>query len=69
MEQEKSPMEQAAIGLCAGCRHARPVKSERGARFLLCERSIHDGKFQKYPRLPVVQCPGYEPVTTIHPIG
>ena len=48
-------------GLCATCRHARRVDSARGSRFWLCARSADDSRFVKYPRLPVLHCPGYEP--------
>jgi len=27
----------------------------------MCERSKTDDRFAKYPRLPVLQCVGYEP--------
>jgi hypothetical protein len=50
----------AIAGLCADCVYARSVKSRRGSVFLLCELSARDPKFQKYPRLPVLSCPGYE---------
>lgn len=48
-------------GLCASCIHARPVRTPRSA-FWLCERSREDARFERYPRLPVLQCPGYAPV-------
>ena len=47
-------------GLCADCRHAEPVVSERGSLFHLCQRSFSDPAFAKYPALPVLACPGYE---------
>jgi hypothetical protein len=50
------------IGLCAYCRYVRPINSDRGATFYLCERGLRDPSFPKYPRLPVVSCRGYEPV-------
>jgi len=46
--------------LCAGCRHARIVSTPRST-FWLCRRSFSDPSFAKYPRLPVLECPGYEP--------
>jgi len=49
------------IGLCARCRFMRQMKSDRGATFYLCQRSATDAAFPKYPRLPVLQCGGYEP--------
>ena len=27
----------------------------------MCERSAFDERFPKYPRLPVLECVGYEP--------
>jgi hypothetical protein len=50
----------ALAGLCATCRHARVILSDRGARFWLCERSRTDPAYRKFPPLPVRQCPGYE---------
>ncbi|MDE3096037.1 MAG: hypothetical protein KGK07_08550 [Chloroflexota bacterium] len=47
-------------GLCPSCLHVRPVTSARGSRFLMCARAATDPRFPKYPRLPVVRCPGYE---------
>jgi hypothetical protein len=47
-------------GLCADCKHARRVESNRGSAFLFCELSRSDPRFVKYPRLPVLSCPGYE---------
>lgn len=53
-------MEQERAGLCADCVHARSVESSRGSVFLLCELSRSDPRFTKYPRLPVLSCPGYQ---------
>jgi hypothetical protein len=30
----------------------------------MCERSKTDERFPKYPRLPVLECPGYEKRTS-----
>jgi len=49
------------VGLCADCRHARIVTSDRDARFWLCERSRTDPAFPRFPPLPVRACTGYEP--------
>jgi hypothetical protein len=46
--------------LCADCTHMRLVKSDRVSIFFLCQRSITDANFPKYPRLPVIQCSGHE---------
>jgi hypothetical protein len=48
------------IGLCADCRFMRRMESARGSVFYLCERAKTDARFVKYPRLPVLQCQGYE---------
>jgi hypothetical protein len=50
----------ARAGLCARCRHARLVVSDRGGRFILCERSQTDPGFARFPPLPVVRCRGCE---------
>jgi hypothetical protein len=52
--------ERDRVGLCADCRHVRRIESDRGARFYLCQLSASDPSFPKYPRLPVLQCSGYE---------
>jgi hypothetical protein len=49
------------VGLCVTCEHVRLIMSDRGATFYQCGRSSSDPSFPKYPRLPVLQCPGYEP--------
>ncbi|HET9613940.1 MAG TPA: hypothetical protein VFP22_03925 [Candidatus Limnocylindrales bacterium] len=53
---DRAPM----AGLCAVCRHARTVTSGRGSRFVLCERSRTDARFERYPHLPVIRCVGFE---------
>jgi hypothetical protein len=50
-----------AFGLCDSCRHQRLVANTRGSTFSLCERSRTDDRFPKYPRAPVLACPGHEP--------
>jgi hypothetical protein len=47
------------VGLCAACRHCQIVQAR--SRFYLCRRSFEDRRFDRYPRLPVVTCPGFEP--------
>ena len=49
-----------SVGLCATCRHAKIVTSARGSAFYLCQRSLTDERFPRYPRLPVLACVGYE---------
>ena len=46
-------------GLCADCEAARPVVTSRGGAFVLCTRSESDPRFEKYPSLPMLECPGY----------
>jgi hypothetical protein len=48
-------------GLCESCVHQRVVKNTRGSRFSLCERSKTEPEYPKYPRVPVLECRGYEP--------
>ena len=36
------------------------MTNDRGRQFVLCERSKSDPEFARYPRLPVLQCAGYE---------
>jgi hypothetical protein len=52
--------EQERIGLCVDCRHARRIESARGSVFYLCQRFATNPSFPKYPRLPVIECRGYE---------
>ncbi|MEA2220188.1 MAG: hypothetical protein QOJ35_2814 [Solirubrobacteraceae bacterium] len=47
-------------GLCDSCRHQRVIRNTRGSSFSLCERSRDDDRYPKYPRLPVLRCPGHE---------
>jgi hypothetical protein len=49
-------------GLCDSCRHQKVVRNTRGSVFSLCERSRTDPGFPRYPRLPVLECRGYERV-------
>jgi hypothetical protein len=47
-------------GLCADCVYARTITSDRGSQFVMCQLSLSDPKFPKYPRLPVLTCDGYK---------
>jgi hypothetical protein len=47
-------------GLCGTCRHVRIMYSDRGSIFYLCRLSFTQPQFPKYPRLPVIECQGYE---------
>jgi hypothetical protein len=48
-----------SLGLCGGCVHARLIHSDRKSTFLQCQLSFTDSRFEKYPRLPVLNCSGY----------
>ena len=47
------------VGLCRMCRHARPVTTPRST-FWMCGLAATDPRFEKYPRLPMLACAGYE---------
>lgn len=53
-------MARPSAGLCDTCLHQRLVRNTRGSEFSLCERSRTDPAYPRYPRLPVVECAGYE---------
>ena len=46
--------------LCETCGNVREVRTAR-SRFLLCELSLTDAAYPKYPPQPVVRCGGYRP--------
>jgi hypothetical protein len=48
-------------GLCGDCLHARAIVSDRGSTFVMCQLSVTEASFPKYPRLPVLSCAGYTP--------
>lgn len=48
-------------GLCDRCRHQRVIGNTRGSSFSMCERGLRDGRYPKYPPLPVLRCPGFVP--------
>jgi hypothetical protein len=53
-------MNRPAAGLCDNCAHQRLIRNTRGSSFSLCERSQSDPAYPKYPRLPVLECAGWE---------
>jgi hypothetical protein len=63
VSEKKREELQRSVGLCADCRFMRPIESDRGSTFYLCERSATDARFPKYPRLPVLRCLGHEPLS------
>lgn len=56
-----SKAEQPRIGLCIDCQYMRKITSARGSIFYQCGRSASNPNFPKYPRVPVIECSGYEP--------
>ena len=48
-----------SAGLCDRCVHQQLVHTTRGSTFSLCRRSKTEPEYAKYPRLPVLRCPGY----------
>jgi hypothetical protein len=45
--------------LCDTCKNMREVNTTR-SRFLLCELSVTNASYPKYPRQPVMWCGGYQ---------
>lgn len=45
--------------LCETCQNMREVRTAR-SRFLLCELSVTNVTYPKYPPQPVVRCDGYQ---------
>ncbi len=57
----KTDAEEAArVGLCATCAHKREIRSDRGSIFYQCQRAATDARYPQYPRLPVLECAGFE---------
>jgi hypothetical protein len=48
-----------APSLCEMCKNVREVRTAR-SRFLLCELSVTNAAYPKYPPQPVVRCDGYQ---------
>lgn len=53
----------AEPGLCAACQHAKLNETRRGTAYLRCTRAEWDSRLRRYPRLPVEQCVGFDPVS------
>jgi hypothetical protein len=47
-------------GLCRACQHAKLNETRRGTTYLRCTRAEWDSRLPRYPRLPVVECEGFE---------
>jgi RimJ/RimL family protein N-acetyltransferase len=46
--------------LCDSCRQLRNVVTPKGSRFLLCQLSLTDPSYPKYPPQPVMDCNGFQ---------
>ncbi len=46
--------------LCESCQNVREICTAR-SRFLLCELSLTNADYPKYPPQPIVRCDGYQP--------
>lgn len=62
-ERRREDLHPPNPGLCGACRNARVVESRRGSRFHLCLLAGPGSPYPKYPPLPVLTCPGYDPVS------
>lgn len=51
----------AEPGLCGLCRHAKLNETRRGPAYVRCTRATWDSRLPRYPRLPVADCPGFQP--------
>jgi len=56
----QEPAQSVEPGLCGTCRNARIMTSDRGSVFHRCLLADHDGRFAKYPRLPMLGCVGWQ---------
>lgn len=67
MSGSRTGPELPPLGLCAGCRHRRTVRSDRGAVFIRCAAAAEHPSLPRYPRLPVLRCHAFAPGTTGEP--
>jgi hypothetical protein len=63
MTDEAGPAAQSGprAGLCDSCAHQQIVRNTRGSSFSLCRRSREEPAYPRYPRVPVMACPGHSP--------
>jgi hypothetical protein len=47
-------------GLCADCAFVHRNETRKGTVYWRCTRAASDPGFPRYPRLPVISCPGFE---------
>ncbi|HNQ07582.1 MAG TPA: hypothetical protein PKH97_10390 [Tetrasphaera sp.] len=62
MDQRRSDMREIA-GLCGECAHALIRPTRKGTTYLRCGLAATDPRFPRYPRLPVIACHGFTPLT------
>jgi len=55
----------APAGWCQQCVHAKVNRTKRGTAYLRCLRAAWDDRMTRYPRLPVLECPGFEPTDDV----
>ncbi|MGH3444310.1 MAG: DUF1992 domain-containing protein [Nocardioidaceae bacterium] len=53
-------------GQCEACAHAKLNLTRRGTAYLRCLKAAEDARLARYPRLPVRDCPGFEPTRGEH---
>jgi len=63
---EEERYDRSELGLCGDCVHAHRITTDKHSMFLQCRLSFTDSRFEKYPRLPVLQCSGYEKKSQKH---
>jgi hypothetical protein len=51
----------ARAGICVDCVHPKVNLTRRGTGYLRCLRAEWDERLPRYPRLPVLDCVGFEP--------
>ncbi|HET6625127.1 MAG TPA: methyltransferase domain-containing protein [Nocardioidaceae bacterium] len=51
----------AEAGCCSACVHAKLNETRRGTVYLRCTRAGWDDRLNRYPRLPVLHCVGFNP--------
>jgi hypothetical protein len=58
-DPQRDPQTDSESGQCGLCQHVRIIRNGR-SDFFLCERSVDDDQYPRYPRLPMVGCGGYK---------
>jgi hypothetical protein len=60
-ESESEARSAVGAGLCDTCAYQQVVRNTRGSSFSLCRRAREDPAYPRYPRIPVLACPGHTP--------